>query len=68
MSGVSSDSEDLSLTCSVSSVESEELELSDTEGSLETIEPYQFEAVVSDSDAGPEDDSEDKERLANTDW
>ena len=66
MSGVN-DSEDLSLSCSVSSVESKEL--SETESGLETIEPYQFEHVVSDSaesDAGGEDDdSGDKERLAN---
>ena len=71
MSGVSSDSEDFSLTCSVSSVESKELELSETEGGLEMIELYQFEPVASDSaesDAGAEDDSGDEERLANTDW
>ena len=36
MSGVSA-SEDLSPTCSVYSVESEDLELSETEGGLETI-------------------------------
>ena len=40
MSDRSSDSGDLSLSCSVSSVESEESEVSEVEGDLETVEPY----------------------------
>ena len=39
MSDRSSDSGDLSLSCSVSSVESEE-SVSEVEGDLETVEPY----------------------------
>ena len=53
MSDGSSDSGDLSLSCSVSSVESEESEVSELEGSLKTVEPYQFEPVAS-SDSSAE--------------
>ena len=35
----------------VSSVESKESEVSEVEGDLETVEPYQFESVASDSSA-----------------
>ena len=51
MSGDSSDSGDLSLSCSVSSVEIEELEVLEVECYLGTVEPYQFELVASDSSA-----------------
>ena len=43
MSDSSSDSCDLSLSCSVSSVESDESEVSEVGVDLETVEPYQFE-------------------------
>ena len=46
MSGDSSDSGDLSLSCSVSSVEIEELEVLEVERYLETVEPYQFESLA----------------------
>ena len=49
MSNSSNDAGDLSLSCSVSSVESEESEVSEVEGELETVEPYQFDPVPSDS-------------------
>ena len=39
------DSCDLSLSCSVLSVENKESEVSELEGGLETVEPYQFEGV-----------------------
>ena len=51
VSGDSSDSGDLSLFCSVSSIKIEELEVLEVEGYLETVEPYQFNPVVSDSSA-----------------
>ena len=35
--------------CSVSSIDSEESEVSEVEDDLETVEPYQFEPVASDS-------------------
>ena len=35
-----------SLSCSASSVESKESEVSEVEGDLETVEPYQFEPVA----------------------
>ena len=43
------------------------------EGDLETVEPYQFEAVATDSPAEPDteaedDDSGDEERLCSRDW
>ena len=69
-----SDSGDLSLSCSVSSFESKESEVSELEDDLATIEPYQFEMLASsdsssESDTEPEhDDSGDKDRLHNTDW
>ena len=73
MSDSSNDSGDLSLSCSVSSVESEESEVSEVEGDLETVEPYQFEPVASDSSAesnteAENDDSEDEDRLRSRDW
>ena len=40
MSNNSNDSGNLSLSCSVSSVESEESQLSKVEGDLDTVEPY----------------------------
>ena len=49
MSDSSNDSGDLSLFCSVSSVDTEESEVSEVEGDLETVEPCQFEPVASDS-------------------
>ena len=81
MSNSSSDFVDLSLSFSVSSVESEEYEASEVEGDLETVEAYQFEPEVSDRSPGEQfedtaesvakagdDDSGDKERLHSRDW
>ena len=81
MSNSSSDSVDLSLSFSVSSVENEEYEASEVEGDLETVEAYQFEPEVSDHSPGErfkdtaesiaeagDDDSGDKERLHSRDW
>ena len=76
MSDSSSDSVDLSLSFSVSSVESEEYEASEIEGDLEIVEAYQFESDVSDHSPGErfedtaesrDDDSGDKERLHSRD-
>ena len=74
MSDDSNDSIHLSLSCSVSSVESEESYVSELEEDLKTVEPYQFEPVASsDSSAEPDtevedDDSGDEERLRSTNW
>jgi len=73
MSDSSSDSGDLSLSCFVSSVESNEAEVSEEEGDLQTIEPYQFEPEASESPAeldteAGDDDSGDEERLHSRDW
>ena len=71
MSDSSSNSDDFSLSCSVSSVqkENEVSELSEVEGHLETIEPYQFEPDASDLPAESEDDdSGEEEGLHNRDW
>ena len=46
MSDSCSDSGYLSLSCSVSSVESEESKVSEVEGDIEMVEPYQFEPAV----------------------
>ena len=43
MSNISNDSGNLSLSCSGCSVEREESEVSEVEGDLETVEPYQSE-------------------------
>ena len=75
MSDSSSDTVGLSLSFSVSSVESEEYnEASEVEDDLETVEAYQFESEVSDHSPGEwfkdtaqsvaeagDDDSGDKE-------
>ena len=63
----------LSLSCSVSSIESKESEVSEVGGDLETVELYQFEPVASDSSAesdteADDDDSGDEERLCSRDW
>ena len=42
LSNSSNGSGDLSLSCSVSSVEGEESEVSEVEGDLETVEPYRL--------------------------
>ena len=69
MSNSSNDSGDLSLSCSVSSIENEESEVSEVEGDLETVVPYQFEPDSSESNTEADhDDSEDEERLRNRDW
>ena len=64
---------DLSLSCSVSSVESEESQVSEVKDDQETVEPYQFEPVASDSPAesdtaAQDDDSGDEERFRSRDW
>ena len=51
MNGDSSDSGDLILSFSVSSVEIKELEVLEVESCLETVELYQFEPLASDSSA-----------------
>ena len=48
LSDSSNDSGDLSLSCSVSSVESEQ---SEVEGDLETVEAHQFEPVVASAES-----------------
>ena len=73
MSGDSSDSGELSLSCSVSSVEIEESEVSAVDGYPETIEPYQFEPVAtnpsSEADAEEEDGNfGDEERIHSRHW
>ena len=49
MSASSNDADDLSLSCSVSTVKSEESEVSEMEGDLETVEPRGgWKLVISD--------------------
>ena len=72
MSDSSNDSGDLSLFCSVSSVDSEESEVSEVEDDLETVEPYQFEPVASDSSTESDIEADDndsgvKDRLCSRD-
>ena len=70
MSDSSSDSEDLSLSFSACSVDSEASYESGLEA--EVVEPYQFEPEASDSlaESSTEDsvDSGDEEWLLNKDW
>ena len=61
----SSDSGDLSLSCSFSPVESDQSDVSEVEDGLQTIEPYQFEPVASVVDDG---DPGDEERLHSRNW
>ena len=73
MSDSSNDSGNISLSCSVSSVDSKESKVSEMEGDLETVQLYQFEPVASDSSAesGTEvegDDSGEEHRLCSRDW
>ena len=49
MSDNSNDSGNISLFFSVSSIDTKESEVPEVEGDLETVEPYQFESVASDS-------------------
>ena len=63
MSDSSNDSGDLSLSCSVSSIGSEESEVSEVEGNLEPAEPYQFEPVVIDSSAESDTEAEEMTTL-----
>ena len=72
MSDSSNDSGDLSLSCSVSSIENKESEVSEVEGDLETAELHQFELVASDPSAesnteAEDDDSGDEEKLRSRD-
>ena len=69
----SNNSGNLSLFCSVSSVDSEESEVPEAEGDLETVEPYQFEPVASDSSTesdtkAEDDDSGVEDRLRSRYW
>ena len=57
MSDVSGDSSDLYLSCSVSSVDNEESELSELEGDLQIVEPYRFEPIAS-SESSLQSDTE----------
>ena len=59
MSDSSNDSGDLSLFCSVSSIDSEESKVPEAEGDLETVEPYQFEPVASDPSTESNTEAED---------
>ena len=73
MSNSSNNSGNLSLFCSVSSVDSEESEVPEAEGDLETVEPYQFEPVASDSSTesdtkAEDDDSGVEDRLRSRYW
>ena len=73
MSDSSNDSGDLSLFCSVSSVDTKESEVSEAEGDLETVEAYQFEPVASDSSTEADTEAEDddsgvEDRLRSRDW
>ena len=73
MSDSSNYSGNLSLFCSVSSIDTKESEVSEVEGDLETVEPYQFEPIANDSstesDAEAEDDDSGVEdRLRSRDW
>ena len=73
MSDSSNDSGDLSLFFSVSSVDSEESEVPEAEGDLETVKPYQFEPVASDSSTESDTEAEDtdagvEDRLRSRDW
>ena len=73
MSDSSNDAGDLSLSCSVSSIECEESQVSEVEDDPEIVEPYQFEPIASDSPAesdteAQDDDSGDKERFYSRDW
>ena len=58
---MSDSSNNFGLFCSVSSIDSKESEVSEVEDDLETVEPYQFEPIVSgsstDSDIEADDDS-----------
>ena len=64
---------DLSLTCSFSPLESEESAGEESEDAFGTgtVEPYAYEPVASDSSESVDShdsDSDDDERLQNTDW
>ena len=61
---------DLSLSVSFSPFESGESEQEEIEEVHETIEPYQFEPLASDSSSveSMEDDGEAEDRLHNTHW
>ena len=68
-----SDSNNLSLFCSVSFVDSKESEVSEVESDLETVEPYQFEPIVSDSSTESDIEADDndsgvEDRLFSRDW
>ena len=70
-SGDSDDiSSDLNLSVSFSPFESGESEQQEMEEVNETIEPYQFEPLASDSSSveSMEDDGDAEDRLHNTNW
>ena len=69
---MSDSSNNFGLFCSVSSINSEESEVSEVEGDLETVEPYQFEPVASDSSTESDIEADDndsgvKDRLCSRD-
>ena len=73
ISDSSNDSGNLSLFCSVSSIDTKESKVPEVEGDLETVEPYQFEPVASDSSTVSDtevedDDSGVEDRLRSRDW
>ena len=62
---------DLSLPCSFSPLESEESVGEESVDAFGTVEPYAYEPVVSDSSESVDShdsDTDDDERLHNTDW
>ena len=48
--------------------ESEESEREENVNALRTVDPYEYEPVASDSSAESQEDSDNSERLNNTEW
>ena len=78
MSDSNSDSDEVSTYCTGSSTEISDSEASVVEDNEQNVEPYQFEPAASDAGStssseadtvvAEDDDSEDNERLGNTNW
>ena len=67
----STSASDLSLSCSFSPLESEESVGEESVDAFGTVEPYTYEPVASDlseSVDSHDSDTDDNERLHNTDW
>ena len=70
---MSDSSNNFGLFCSVSSIDSKESEVSEVEDDLETVEPYQFEPIVSNSSIESDIEADDndsgvEDRLCSRDW